>query len=275
MVLEYKINEKIDIKSFLLKNSFSLNIVNKLLNEKSNIFINNNVYTNNYTLNFGDTLKVVITDEKSTVIPIKKDIDIVYEDEYFLVVNKPKDLATIPSFSHYENNLAGRVLNYFNSQNYNIGIHIVNRLDYATCGIVVFAKNKFIHQLMSKVEICKKYRCVAKGIFENDNGIINAKIDRISTSSIKRAVLASGKTAITKYNVISTDGNNTLLDIELLTGRTHQIRVHMLHIGHPLIGDTLYGDTQNPPSSFYLCSYFISFTFPINNKQYFFDLLNH
>lgn len=270
MIVQYVIKENTDIKSFLLNQDFSLNIINRLLLEKNNIFINDKVYNGDYKLKPNDKLKIVLEDKESSVKKVNKEIDIIFEDELFLAVNKPKGLATIPSIRHYEDNLSGRVAYYFKDKN--IGIHPINRLDINTSGIVVFAKSQYMHSLVSKGKINKKYYALVEGIFSEKDGIINEKIERENLNDIKRIVSKNGKEAITKYKVISSENNKSLLDIELLTGRTHQIRVHMSHIGHPLVGDVLYNENAKNYDEFYLCAYKIRFFCSYNEKEYTFCL---
>ncbi len=269
MKFKYIVDEEAVIKSFLIKKEFSLTIINKLLTEKTNIFINGKVYNGNYKLKTKDSIEIIL-EEKTNVKPINKEIDIVFEDELFLVVNKPKGLVTIPSKRHFEDSLAGRVANYFIGKN--IGIHIINRLDINTCGLIVFAKSQYIQSIMAKEKIEKKYYAKVYGILNEKEGIIDKKIDRESKGSVKRIISENGKRAITKYKVILEENDSSLLDIELLTGRTHQIRVHMSNISHPLIGDTLYNEYCDSDKDFYLCAYSIKFKCRYNNKEYCFKI---
>ena len=266
MVFEYEIKSPTDIKSFLLENGFSLRSVNKLFSTKS-VYVNGKRYDGDYNLKIGDKLKAVF-DEDSSVKPVDKPIDIVFEDEYFLVVNKPKGLITAPSKRHYEDSLAGRVFNYLLKGENKSGVHAVNRLDLDTCGLVVFAKSGHVHKLASETEITKKYRFTVSGILDKKQGVIDKNIQRIE-GSVKRCVSENGKSAITKYKVIGENGNTSVIEAELITGRTHQIRVHFASIGHPLMGDKLYGDGKG---EFDLCSFFISFVYPFNKKEYFFAI---
>ena len=268
MNFNYTVKTPTDIKSFLLENGFSIRKANKLLLTK-NIYVNGKRYDGDYKLNSGDRLKVVFN-EVSSVKPVDKPIETVYEDEFFLVVNKPKGLATIPSKRHYEDSLSGRVLSYLNKSGGKTGVHAVNRLDIDTCGLTVFAKSGHVHKIASETEIIKKYRFTVKGILAEKQGVIDKPIDR-TEGSVKRFVSDSGKRAITKYRVIREDGNSSVVEAELVTGRTHQIRVHFAFIGHPLIGDKLYGDGEG---EFDLCSFYMRFVYPSNKKEYIFDIFS-
>ena len=267
MVFNYQIKENIDVKSFLLKQFYSNRIINQLFLCKNKILVNDKTYSD-FNLKVGDRLTIIL-EEISNVLPSDKEIEIAYENEFFIVVNKPKGLSTIPSKRYYEDNLAGRIQNYYLNNNIKAGIHAVNRLDFLTSGLVIFAKSQYIHSLFSKTDIVKKYRCTVKGILNNKSGIIDKRIARESENAIKRTVCYNGQKAITKYKVIEEINGNSKLDIELLTGRTHQIRVHLSSIGHSLVGDTLYGDGVG---DFDLCSYYLAFNFLLNNKEYIFEI---
>ena len=272
MILTYEIDTPTDIKSVLVKKGFSNNLISALLLEKKNIFINGKKYTTDYLLNKGDNLRIVLEDQPSSLIPVEKDIKIVFEDEFFLVVNKEKGLTTIPSKRHYSDSLAGRVAYYYQKNKICAGIHILNRLDKETAGLVVFAKNGYTHYALSKEKITKKYRCTATGIFEKKQGEINANIKRESINGVKRIVDKSGQSAITVYKVVGERDGDSQLSVSLKTGRTHQIRVHLSYIGHPLKGDALYNENAKDYNDFDLTSYHISFYCPINGEIYSFTI---
>ncbi len=204
----------------------------------------------------GDVLTIPIKEEISDVIPRKGNINIVYEDEFILIVNKPEKMSSQPNIGHYEDSLANYIKYYYEENNINSTIHLVNRLDYDTSGLVLVAKSSYIHNLFKKVDIIKKYYAVVSGIIKDD-GIINAPIVRDG----KIRVVGGNKMAITEYKVIESK-TNTLLDILLHTGRTHQIRVHMKYINHPIVGDSLYGSGDNLA----LESYYLKFIHPITKN---------
>lgn len=272
MIIEYIISKQTDIKTALEEKELSKTLITSLLSEKKDIFINGKAYQNDYNLKEGDRLKIIINDKPSSLIPVEKDIEIIYEDDLFLIVNKEKGLSTIPSKLHFADNLAGRVAFYYQKNKICAGIHIINRLDKETGGLIVFAKNGYIQYVTSKEKITKEYRCTVAGIFDNKQGEINANIKRESVNSIKRVVDKSGKQAITKYKVIGETNDTSLLSITLETGRTHQIRVHLSYIGHPLMGDALYNESATDYNDFDLTSYHISFHCPINDKEYSFTI---
>jgi 23S rRNA pseudouridine1911/1915/1917 synthase len=220
------------------------------------------VYVNNLEVRLwqyveeNDLLDVPIKEEISDVTPTKGSIVILYEDEFILIVNKPNKMSSQPNIGHYTDSLANYIKYYFEEKNINSTIHLVNRLDYETSGLVLVAKSSYIHNLFKKVDIIKKYYAVVSGIVEDD-GLIEAPIIRDG----KYRVIGGNKMAITEYKVIRSN-INTLLDIRLYTGRTHQIRVHMKSINHPVVGDNLYGSGDN----LMLESYYLEFKHPINNE---------
>ena len=196
----------------------------------------------------GDRLVIDIPAEEGfeTLKPMDRSLDILFEDDHFLVLNKPFGIASIPSAIH-SNTLANFVKGYYVKQGYeNQQVHIVTRLDKDTSGVMLFAKHGYAHarldkQLQSKT-IQKRYYALVKGSGKLDPvGEIIAPIARDEDSIITRKVAKGGKYAHTSYQVVQSFGDIHLVDIQLHTGRTHQIRVHFSHIGFPLLGDDLYG----------------------------------
>ncbi|MGN1033688.1 MAG: RluA family pseudouridine synthase, partial [Intestinibacter sp.] len=172
-------------------------------------------------------------------------LDIVYDDFDLIVVNKPPFMVVHPTKSHFENTMANGVTDYIIKKGEAVKIRFVNRLDMNTSGLVIVAKNPFAqHVLSSEMKdegFDKKYITVVKGIVEKDRDTINEPIYRPTDDSVKRVVDPRGQESITHYKVIERLKDATVLEVKLETGRTHQIRVHMSHIGHPIIGDELYG----------------------------------
>ncbi len=198
----------------------------------------------------GDKVEVVFPEEPFDIIPVEGDIDIIYEDDEILVVNKQADCVTHPTHSHQEDTLANFVAWYWQKKGTPHKVRFVNRLDRDTTGLVVMAKNKYVHHYiqsrMKSDAVEKTYLAFVNGVPSPAVGCINAPIDRPSEDSIERKVMASGKPSVTHYETLETYQDAALLKLRLETGRTHQIRVHLSHMGWPIIGDSLYNKSGMP-----------------------------
>ena len=223
-----------------------------------------------------DIVEILIDfEEKSeNIIPTQIDLNIIYEDEYYIVINKPSGIAIHPSILHYTDSLANGVKFYFEQKNIKKKIRPINRLDKDTSGIVIFAKNEYIQEFlvkeMKKNTFFKEYIAVCEGIFESKIGTINLPIGRKENSIIERCVCSDGDIAITHYNVLKSLKNTSAVHVTLETGRTHQIRVHLSNIGHPILGDTLYGNPSSVINRQALHAYKGKFIHPITglNVEY-------
>lgn len=275
MLLEYKVKENdtyINLKD-LLKNCFFISerLLVKLKHAQK-LFVNSQKAYVDMPLNNGDIVSVHIdfTEDNSNIIATKMPLNIVYEDEKLLIVNKPAKTPVHPSMDHYEDSLSNGVKYYFDEIGLNKKIRPVNRLDKDTSGLVVFAKNEYVQECLIKQmqtkEFVKEYIAICDGVFKNKKGTINAPIARKENSIIERCVSEAGDVAITHYEVLKTANNYSVVKCILETGRTHQIRVHMAHIGHPLLGDTLYGNPSPLISRQALHAYRISFVHPVTKK---------
>lgn len=190
---------------------------------------------------------------------------IFYEDAYLLVFNKPAGMLVHPTVKEDGSTLYNYVGRYYAEQGLAHNIHPVSRLDRNTSGLVIFAKEPQIQFLLSKQEVCKKYLAVVTGILPSGSGCIEAPIARKEGSIIERCVDQTGKYARTDYKLISRHGDLSLLEVQLHTGRTHQIRVHMAHIGCPLCNDNLYG-TPGPQSRHALHAFYLGFRHPVTDN---------
>lgn len=246
------------------------------LKKTNNILLNDNTTFIDKKISPGDEVKVIIDfdEDNSNVVPTKMNLDILYEDEYYIVINKPANTPVHPSMLHYENSLSNGIRYYFDSIGLKRKIRPVNRLDKDTSGIVIFAKNEYIqnclvHQMQTH-EFKKEYIAICDGIFEEKSGTINLPIARKDGSIIERCIDDDGDVAITHYNVLQElDGKITVVQCILETGRTHQIRVHLSAMGHPILGDTLYNNNYHkyPDISRQLLhAYKVTFIHPITNK---------
>ena len=234
-----------DMKNYLYSLGLSVTLVKKA--KYGGIFLNGNNVTVRATVNVGDKIELFLPKEKSEGIePMDIPLNVIYEDDYLIAVDKPTNMPTHPSKGNNLPTLANAVMGYYGSD---FVFRAVNRLDRDTSGIVIIAKNKIsasaLSASMKKGVWKKRYHAIVDGCPSPEEAIIDAPIEREVEGNIKRCVRADGKRAITKYKVIEKYENSSLCEIELFTGRTHQIRVHMAHIGHPLIGDFLYGNRDS------------------------------
>ena len=230
---------------FLRQSGVSAAQIKKLKFQPDGILVNGEKKNTDYMLSAGETVEINTTDESmdSTVIVQTGHLDIVYQDDCCMVVNKPYDMPCHPSFNHPTDTIANYFMGYWQERGQTKICRVINRLDRNTSGLVMIALDAHsAQQLKGAVE--KIYTAIARGRFENDHGIIDRPIARQQESIITRCVREDGQRAVTEYWVKKADEKFTLCDIRLHTGRTHQIRVHFSHIGHPLEGDDLYGGSM-------------------------------
>ena len=278
MELEYIVDKEFDNINQILVGKFNLStrLINKLIKNKK-VTVNGCFLDTRLSSNIGD--KVIIDfsyeEDNSNIVPKEMSLNILYEDEWMLIINKPSGIAVHPSILHFNDSLSNGVRFYFDKIGLKKKIRPVNRLDLNTSGVIIFAKCEYIQEELSKQmqkNIFKKeYLCIVNGIFPNDKklGTINLPIARKNGSIIERCISEDGQNSITHYEVLKEfkDKNYSLVKCLLETGRTHQIRVHMKELSHPLLGDTLYGTSSNLINRQALHSYLISFIHPITKKE--------
>nr|WP_272495661.1 RluA family pseudouridine synthase [Bacillus pinisoli] len=237
------------------------------------ILVNHVPITVRYELKKGDILHVVFPPEVPSTDMVKENIplNIPYEDDYLLIINKQPYMSTIPSREHPNGSLANALLYYYEQQQIGSTVHIVNRLDRDTSGLLIVAKHRYTHHLFSKQQksssIKRTYEALVHGVMSENKGTIKAPIGRKDTSIIEREVREDGQEAITHFHVIQHYKEFTHVSVSLETGRTHQIRVHMAHIGHPLLGDDLYGGKRDFITRQALHSRTLSFHHPITHEK--------
>ena len=263
------------IKQILKENLFISDRLLIFLRKNKLIYYNNDKLINlNITAKLNNTIKIDLNfeEDNSNIIPVKMDLNIIYEDDALLILNKPAGIPVHPSILHYTNSLSNGVKYYFDTLGLKKKLRPVNRLDRNTSGIVIFAKNQYIqecliHQMQTK-EFKKFYLAVVEGHLEKLEGTIDAPIARKENSIIERCVDENGERAVTHYKILKRnfDRNYDLVKCMLETGRTHQIRVHFSYMGHPLIGDTLYGNASKYISRQALHAYKVEFVHPISHK---------
>ncbi|WP_313345219.1 RluA family pseudouridine synthase [Sedimentibacter sp.] len=249
-ILNYTIQENDKtVKDILSENlNFSRRLSKKLeLNDK--ILLNDRVTRLNKNVFAGDVLSLEFDEDEDEYDAIDIPINIVYEDNDLLIVNKPPYIVVHPTKSHQNNTIANGVAYYFRQKGLKRKVRLVNRLDMNTSGIVIIAKNPYAHNELSKQmknnKVDKYYYAIVEGTVVNDRGTINEPITRLNAEDIIRIIHPTGKECITHYIVEKRFNNLTLVKLKLETGRTHQIRVHMKHIGHTVLGDTLYGSESD------------------------------
>jgi 23S rRNA pseudouridine1911/1915/1917 synthase len=235
------------LREFLKKEEISRTALTDIKFKGGSIRVNGEEVNVRYMLSYGEEVTVTFPMEspseglKGEEIPLM----ILYEDEFLLVVNKPAGMNTIPSREHPVGSLANALIGYYQHNGLQTTSHIVTRLDRDTSGIVLVAKHRHIHHLFSMMQrsgqVKRTYEAFAEGNVLLDSGTIKAPIGRKDDSIIEREVREDGQYACTHYQVLERHQAFTYLELTLETGRTHQIRVHMSYLKHPLLGDDLYG----------------------------------
>lgn len=253
---EFKISSRLTLK---------LKKANQILLNDIPTFLDNQIKSNDIVC-----INLDFAEDNSNVVPTKMNLHILFEDDAILVIDKPAGIPIHPSMDHYSDSLSNGVRFYFDYIGLKRKIRPVNRLDRNTSGIVIFAKNEYIQEClinqMKNNDFKKEYIALCVGHFDTASGTLNFPIARKPNSIIERQVDKNGQSAVTQYNVISEKNGITKLQINLLTGRTHQIRVHMAYIGHPLLGDDLYGTSSPLINRQALHAYKVTFIHPLTKK---------
>ncbi len=234
---------------------FSRSYLQKLLKEQA-VSVNGKAVKANYKVQSRDRIILEIPEaEKADILPEDIPLDILYEDDYLLVVNKPKGMVVHPSAGHMEGTLVNAVMahcgDHLSGINGVLRPGIVHRIDKDTTGALLVCKDDAVHrdlaEQLKEHSIKRRYRAVVWGNLKEDQGTVEGPIGRHPIDRKKMAVnYKNGKDAVTHYQVLERFGQNTYIECRLETGRTHQIRVHMASIGHPLLGDSVYGPSKNP-----------------------------
>lgn len=269
-------NKRLDCFLSEINSKFSRSKIQSFI-KSGNVKINETVKKPSYSLKENDKIEFDLPEQENiTISPQNIPLDIVYEDENMLVVNKPSSMLTHPTTIEHENTLVNALLYKYGENLSDINGEfrrgILHRLDRNTSGLLMIAKNNKTHEFLAdKIknhQITKKYRAIVKGVIAIDEFEINEPIGRNPNQPHKMMVRQDGKPSKTIVKVIERFKEHTYIELTLITGRTHQIRVHMSYIKHPIYNDTLYGAGQGKvkTSEQVLQSYFISFTKPFGNE---------
>ena len=266
-------NEYKSVYLYLKAHGFSENYITNLRKKWGDIVLNNTIVNIRHKLNPNDILELNANPNKKTdiefcILPL----DIVYEDEYYILINKPSGISTMPNKSHYTNNLAGAICNYMKDKDDNFVLRIINRLDKDTSGLVLVAKSSIAQKDIHDID--KEYTAICEGEIK-ECITINSPILTINENGInqrKRVISPEGQTAITFVSPIKSNQNHSLITLKLKQGRTHQIRVHLSSIGHPLLGDELYGTKSELINHTALICNKLSFQHPYLQKSLSFEV---
>ena len=273
MEIKYEIKNNYKTINQILQNELQISsrLLYKLI-KMQKILLNNKICDTRSMTNAGDIITIDLNyeEDNSNIVPTQMNLDIVFEDDWLLIINKPAGIAVHPSILHYSDSLCNGIRFYFDKIGLKKKVRPVNRLDLNTSGLVVFAKCEYIQEClisqMKNNEFKKEYLAVCNGIFEKKSGTINLPIARKENSIIERCISEDGQPSITHYEVLKDFDNYSLVKCSLETGRTHQIRVHMSAIGHPLLGDSLYGSISDLIDRQALHCYNLQFVHPVNNN---------
>ena len=236
-----------EIRRFLRARGFSRQCLIRLKKEADNVAVDGVPCFLTRTLQAGETLSVLLREESSSekILPADLPLHICYEDEDLIVLDKPAGMPIHPSMNQYNNSLANALARYYAAQGGNFVFRCVNRLDRDTSGLTIVGKNLYAASVLSamvmKRQIHREYRAIVRGQIDPASGTIDMPLGRKPGSIIERVIdPVHGERAVTHYRVLSESNGHSLVALELETGRTHQIRIHMKYLGYPLIGDYLY-----------------------------------
>jgi len=265
----------INVKHFVPNNSISFLLeslyLGKEKQKKIKAFVNKKEESKDYILKENDSLYFIF-DEKLETTPWDKKLDILYEDDYLLLVNKESGILVHSDGVNDSQTLDNIVANYYLKKGYDFSVKHVHRIDKDTTGIVIYAKDiltqSYLNHLIENNQLHRDYLLLCSGRFDEVKGTYNYPIAEDRHQANKKRVSITGKVAITDYEIVDELSHNlNLVKAKLKTGRTHQIRLHFSYSGHPLLGDILYNGNCNFASRTMLHSYEVSFVSPLNNTN--------
>lgn len=251
-----------------VKAGLSETLIRRLKRTEGGILLNDKPAKVIEKVSLGDVIKISVEEKGSpNILPAKTPLDIIYEDEDVLAVNKPRSMPTHPSKGHTKDTLANGVIYYLGKDS---KFHVITRLDRDTSGIVLIAKNPvsaaFLTAEMKNGRIAKEYVAVINGVLNPQDGVITAPIKKKKETGILRCVSSDGKEAVTKYKTVKIQDGISLVNLFPVTGRTHQLRVHMSYMNCPIYGDSLYGAVQKGERTLLHCRK-ISFIHPATKEK--------
>lgn len=274
--LKYHITEaeqNLPVKQFLKTKGYSARSMTQLKKRPESVLINSQSVYLTHRLSLGDELTIQISEDASSekILPVKLPLDIVYEDDDLLIIDKPAGTPIHPSMNNYDNSVANALAWYFKEQDTPFVFRCINRLDRDTSGLTIVAKHMVSAGILSEMVASKgtggiqrEYLAIVRGSVTPPSGVITAPLSRKSGSVIERIVdFERGESAVTHYRVIREANGHSLLSLRLETGRTHQIRIHLKYLGYPLIGDYLYNPDTEYIDRQALHSHRLSFPHPI------------
>ena len=266
---DYEILEDSNLRDYLLSYYLSKSKVYKLFQDKM-VLVNNEFKNESYNLKKGDIVSILL-DEEIDFKPIEYDLDILYEDSYFLIINKPAGIIIHSEKDKDDISLCNYVADYYKRKGYHLNIRFAHRLDKETSGVIVFCKDILTHAYMnyyiSTHDIKREYRALIQGHPKDNQSRLTYPIGSNRHNSQKMVVSKNGKDAITNVELLYKYKGYSLVRVILETGRTHQIRLHLSHYGNPLLGDILYGGQQNKIKRVALHSYKIEFIHPVTKMN--------
>lgn len=275
-VIDYIIDEAGDglrIEQYLRRKGYSGQNLAEIKRMPKSVLVNGEHYYMKQKLNTGDHLSIHICETKCSekIPPVQIPLDIVYEDEDIIVINKPAGMPIHPSLNNYMNSMANALAWYYQEQGKPFIFRCCNRLDRDTSGLTVVAKHlvsgNILSDMVRRRDIHREYLAIVRGHVSPEAGTINAPLARKPGTIIERTVdWEQGETAITHYRLVEERNGHSLVSLRLETGRTHQIRIHMKYLGYPLIGDYLYNPDMEYIGRQALHSHRLSFTHPITGK---------
>lgn len=261
------------VKEYAGKLGISKRLLTDIKFAGGDLLINGEHVTVKYVLRKGDFLVVKFPEEQvsDTLLAEPVPLDILYEDEHVLVMNKQPYVSSIPSREHPSGSIANGIIHHYQINGVLATVHLVTRLDRDTSGLMLVAKHRFAHSILSSAQksglVRRRYMAVVHGRMTQVEGTVDAPIGRHPDSIIERVVTPEGQKAVTHFHVTHATDEITMVTLQLETGRTHQIRVHMSYLGHPLCGDTLYGGTRQEIGRQALHSEHLSFIHPLTQEN--------